>query len=74
MKTEICDICGKIMETDNKKYKIKAKEIKSTIEYERGMFFSRYYWDKIDVCCFCQNAIVELSKKNRKKIANKESN
>lgn len=66
MKTVICDICGNIMDEDTIKYIIKAKERKSTAEYERGMFFRHYYWDKIDVCYFCKNAIVELSKKNRK--------
>jgi chemotaxis methyl-accepting protein methylase len=68
MKTVICDICGEKMDEDTIKYIIKAKERKSTVEFERGMFFHSYYWDKIDVCYFCKNAIVELSKKNRKKI------
>lgn len=68
MKTTICDICGNEMEEDTEKYIIKVKERKKTVEYECGMFFPRYYWDKIDVCCFCKNAIVKLSKKNRKKM------
>ena len=70
MKIEICDICGEKMYENNKKYAINVKERKSTITYENGMCFQKFYWHKIDVCCFCKNAIVELSKKNRKESEN----
>ena len=67
MQIEVCDICGEKMEEDNKRYIVKAKERKCTADYYiPGIFVQSYYSEKIDVCCYCAQAIVELSKKHRK--------